>query len=87
MKEQPKIFEQDKLIVSNQDEHGAAQQQPPEEITVLAHRPIEEETKEPEPSQTIEPAGGATMSVPTVDASPIANQQPVKSVRQSADAN
>ena len=42
--------------------------------------PTKEETKEPEPSQTVEPAGAAMSAPPRV------NQQTIESVQQSADA-
>ena len=54
--------------------YGAAQQSPPEEITTPVQKPIEDKSKEHEPSQTIEPAGGAAMSAHSVDALPRVNQ-------------
>ena len=50
-------------------------------------RPIEEETKEPEPSQTVQPTVGAATSAPSVDALPRVNQQHVETVQLSADVN
>ena len=46
--------------------------------------------KDPEPSQTVQtvqPAGGAAMSAPSVDAPPGINQQLIEKVQQSADAH
>ena len=52
------------------DSNGAAQQQPPQLITPQIQRPIKEDTKEPEPSQPVEPAGGADKSDPSDYAPP-----------------
>ena len=51
------------------DPRGAAQQSPPAEMsnkleTAQVQRTTKEETKEPEPIQTIDPVERATMSVP-----------------------
>ena len=43
--------------------------------------------KEYEPSQLVEPAGGAAMGTPSVNAPPKVNQQPIQSAQQSADPN
>ena len=50
-------------------------------------RPIDEETKKPEPPQTVRPTGGAATSAPSVDALSRVKQQPIQTVQQSADAN
>ena len=86
-KEQPKTSEPDQHLVTDHDDpHGAAQQSPPEDINQV-QRPINEETKELEPTQTVEPVGSAAMSDPSVAAHPRVNQQPIESAQQSVDAN
>ena len=62
------------------DPHGAAQQRPHDEMTPQVKRPIKEETKDPEPPQTVEPTGGAAMNVSSDDAPPRVDQQPIQSV-------
>ena len=64
----------------------AAQQRHPEEANPV-QRPIEEEKKEPEPSQTIQPASGYAMSVLSIDAPLRVKHQPIETVQQSADTN
>ena len=61
-------------MTDQDDPHGAAQQLPPKEPTPQVQRPIKEETKEPESSQLVEPAGGAAISAPSVNAPPKVNQ-------------
>ena len=74
------------MTVKN-NQNGAAQQRTTEEITALAQRLIEEEVKEPELPQTVELAGEAAMSAPSVDVLPRVIQQPIEAVQQPADAN
>ena len=50
-------------------------------------RPIEEEKKQPEPSQTVELAGEAANSALSADALPRVHQQPIETVQQSSDIN
>ena len=52
-----------------------------------AQRPIEEEKKQPETPQTVQPTGGAATSAPSIDAHPRVNQQPIVTVQQLADVN
>ena len=61
-------------MTDHDDPSGAAQQSPPDEITFSVQRPIKEDVKKPEPPQTVQPAAGAAMSAPSVDAPPIVNQ-------------
>ena len=61
-------------MTDQDDPKGAAQQRPSEEIKTPVQRPIEEETKVPEPPQTVVPAGGAARSAFSVDAPPKVNQ-------------
>ena len=56
-------------------------------MTLQVQKPINEDTKEPEPSQIVEPAGGSTMSTPSVEAHPKTNQQLIVSIQPSADAS
>ena len=60
-------------MTDQDDPKGAAQQRPLEEIKIRVQRPIKEETKEPEPPQTVGPAEGAAMSAASVDAHPEVN--------------
>ena len=88
MKEQAETSQIDQPPATDQDDPNcAAQQSSPDEITTPIKRPTIEEKKEPEPSQTVEPSGGAAMSAPSVDAPPRVNQQTIVSVQQSADVN
>ena len=64
-KEQPDL----PPVTDQDDPKGAAQQ-----------RLFEEETKEPELPQTVQPAGGAAKSAPSVDDSPQANQQLIDAI-------
>ena len=73
-------------MTDSNDPLGAAQQSPPEETTPQVQKQIKEETKEPEPSQTVEPTGGVAMNAPSVGALPRLNQQPIQTAQQSADA-
>ena len=87
-KEQAETLQTDQPPATDQDDpHGPAQQSSPDQITPLVKRPTIEETKEPEPSQTVEPAGGTAMSSPSVNAPPRVSQQPIASVQQSVDVN
>ena len=87
-KEQAKTSKPEQLTVTNQDDsYGAAQQSSPDEINTQVQRPIKEETKAPEPSQTIKPTREAIKSAPSINAPPKVNQQPIASVQQSADPN
>ena len=82
-KDKVKTSEPEQLQVTNQDDpRGAAQQSPSEETNLITPvlRPIEEEKKEPEPSQTSKPAGGAAMNATSVDAAPRVNQYPISTV-------
>ena len=79
-KEQIETSQTNQLPATDQDDpNGAAQQSSPD-LTI-------EETKEPEPSQTVEPAGGAAISAPSVDTPHIASQKPIASEQQSVDVN
>ena len=81
-KEQPMTSVLNQPPETDQDDpHGAAQQRPPDDMTPQVPRPIKEETKDPEPPQTVMPAGGAAMSAPSVDAPPRVDQQPIQSVQ------
>ena len=79
--------------MTDQDKpNGAAQQRPPEEITPQVKRSFKEETKDPEPYQTVRLAGGDAMSAPSLDAPPmyimgVRVNQPIESIKKSADAN
>ena len=78
-KEQPHTFPSDQpLVTVQEDPKGAAQQRPSEEIMIPVQKPIKEETKQTEPSQIVEPTGGAAMSAPSIDAPPRFNQQPIE---------
>ena len=69
-KEEPETSQPDQPpVIDKDDPLGPAQQSPTEETTP-AQKVIKEEIKAPEPSQTVEPAAGAAMSAPSVDASP-----------------
>ena len=48
-------------------------------------RPMIEETKGPEPPQTVELTGEAVMSATSIGPPPIVNQQPIETPQQSAD--
>ena len=74
-------------MADQDDPRGAAQQRPHDEMTPQAKRPIKEETKDPEPPQTVEPTGGAAMSAPSIDAHTRVNQQPIDTVQKLADVN
>ena len=70
----------DQTVIAEEEkkEQAAAQQSSPEEITPPVKRPTIEEMKEPEPSQTIEPAGVIAMGALYVDAPSRVNQQPIQ---------
>ena len=86
--EYPKTSQSDQPQMTDQDDpYGAAQQSPPEEITPQVQRPINEETKEPEPSQIVQPDVGASMSDRSGYTPLRVKQQQNETVQQSADAN
>ena len=86
--EQAKTSQTDQPPAIDQgDPLGATQHSSPYEITTPVKRSTIEETKQPEPSQTVEPAKGAAMSAPSVDAPPRVSQQPIASAQHSADVN
>ena len=74
-------------MADQDDPRGAAQQRPHDEMTPQAPKPTKEETKDPEPPQTVKPTGGAAMSAPSFDAPPRVNQQPIQSAQPPTDVN
>ena len=90
-KEQPMISQPVQPQENDQDDSlGAAQQASPEEknlINTSNQRPIEEETKELQPYETVEPAEEAAIRATSVNSFPRVKQQPIESFQQSADPN
>ena len=86
-KEKPINSQPDQHLVADQDDPKSAAQQKPLEMINAVQRPIEEEKKQPEPHQTVQSAGGANMSTPSVNAHPRVNQQPIDTAQQPADPN
>ena len=88
MKEVLETSQPVKLTVTDHDDPlGPAQQSSTEEISNPVQKVKKEETKEPEPSSTVEPADEAELNPTFVDYPLKVNQQPIATVQQSADAN
>ena len=87
-KEEAETSKQEKHPVTNQDDPlSPAQQLPTKEITTSVQKVNKEKIKKPEPSQIVEYTEGATMSIPSIDAQPGVNQQPIETAQQTADPN
>ena len=73
-KEEPETSRREKHPATDHDDPLGPAQQSPTEGTTPAQKVIKEEIKAPEPSQTVEPAGGAAVSAPSVDTPSRVNQ-------------
>ena len=79
--QQEEVKKREQPHIPQPDPQGAAQQ------TSQVMKPIDEETKEPEPSQTVKPAGRSAMDFISADGLSKVKKQPIEPVQQSADLN